>query len=144
MSTVTISKDIAAPAEAVWKLLADFADVSWIPVAGDVQIDGEGAGMSRTIGGSGGDPTVETLRWIDREAKRLAYEITNNPLPVSRFEAVVSVADSSAVEAGCRVEWDVYYVAAADVASARESIQLVYGMMAGWLEDAAKPGAAVP
>ncbi|OBK81676.1 SRPBCC family protein [Mycobacterium sp. 1164985.4] len=133
---MTISKDVAASAEAVWAILADFADVRWIPVINDVEIEGDGPGMSRKIRGSTeGEPTVETLLWIRPAQRQIAYRITNNPLPVSHFEAVVSVTESEGRD--CRVGWQVEYEPSADDASARESIELVYGMMADWLATAA-------
>lgn len=136
MASITVSKDVAASAEAVWRLLADFADVRWIPVINDVEVEGDGPGMSRRIRGSAdGDPTVETLLWARPEQRQISYRITNNPLPVSRFETVVSVIGSGAD--GCRVEWDVDYEPSGDDASARESIESVYGMMADWLAAAA-------
>ena len=137
MPTMTVSKDIAARADAVWAILANFGDVRWIPMDIRVEVEGEGPGMCRKIHGSGDNPTVETLAWIRPAQKRLAYEITNNPLPVNRFETVVFVADSSVADGGCRIGWEVDYEPSGDDASARESIELVYGMMAGWIEDAA-------
>jgi len=136
MPTLTVSKDVSAGAEAVWALLADFADVRWIPVINDVEIEGEGPGMSRTIRGSTeGEPTVETLLWIRPEQRQISYRITGSPLPVNRFEAVVSVTEAEA--GGCRVAWEVDYEPSVGDASARESIELVYGMMADWLAAAA-------
>lgn len=103
-----------------------------------VEVEGDGPGMRRKIHGSGAAPAVETLVWVEAEQKRLAYEITNNPLPVRRFEAVVYVADSAVADDGCRIGWEVNYEPSGDDASARDSIELVYGMMAGWIEDAAR------
>jgi carbon monoxide dehydrogenase subunit G len=138
MPTLTVSKDVTASAEAVWTLLADFADVRWIPVISDVEVEGEGPGMSRKIRGSAeADPTVETLLWIRPEQRQISYRIDGSPLPVNRFEAVVSVTESGV--GGCRVAWTVDYEPSADDASARESIEAVYGMMADWLAAAANP-----
>lgn len=140
MPTITVSRDVTASAGAVWSLLEDFADVRWIPVIDNVEVEGTGPGMRRKIYGSAdsaGEPTVETLMWVQPEQRRIAYQITNNPLPVSRFEAVVSVADSDHSAGSCRVGWTVDYEPSGDDASARESIELVYGMMADWLQAAA-------
>lgn len=139
MPTITVSKDVAAGADAVWALLADFADVRWIPVIDKVEVEGDGPGMCRKIYGSAdgaAEPTVETLLWVRPEHKQISYRITNNPLPVDRFEAVVSVADSDAGAGRCQVGWKVDYEPSGDNAGARESIELVYGMMADWLEAA--------
>ena len=141
MPELTVSTQIAAPAETVWAILADFGDVSWIPVAGRVEVDGDGPGMSRAIYGSGDSPAIETMTSTDPDTMTLAYRITNNPLPVSRFEAVVSVREVEPAMPASLVTWVVHYNPAGDSASeakaARESVEAVYGMMAGWLADAA-------
>lgn len=137
MAATTVSKRIAAPAEAVWAILADFASVDWIPVAGDVRVEGKGPGMRRIIGGSGGTPTVETLLWVKPERNALSYEITDSPLPVSRFRAVVTVTKDGAADAGSTATWDIDYEPVGEDADARDGIDLIYGTMAGWLADAA-------
>lgn len=134
MPTTTVCKDVAAPADAVWALLADFGDVRWIPMDVKVEVEGAGPGMRRKILGSGDEPAVETLLWIRPDERRLSYEITNIPLPVNRFTAVVFVTES---HGGCRVGWEVDYEPSGDDAEARGSIEMVYGMMADWLRDAA-------
>ena len=139
MPQVTISKDVPASPQALWELLADFADVSWIPVAGQVEVHGEGIGMRRAIHGGGATPVVETLTSIDHSRMQLGYSISDNPLPVSRFEALVTVDGSDA--GGATLTWHVDYDPSgstdADADAAREAIEAVYSMMAGWLADAA-------
>ncbi len=137
MATLTVSKHIAAPAEAVWAVLADFASVGWIPGAGDVQIEGEGPGMRRIIRGGGTTPVTETLVWIDPDQQELSYEIANSPLPVGQFRAVVTVTSDNQADAGSTATWDVEYEPIGDGATARDGIQLIYDNMAGWLEQAA-------
>jgi hypothetical protein len=137
MPTITVSKQVVASPDTLWAILADFGNVDWIPGAGDVRVEGEGPGMRRTISGSGDVPIVETLLWINPEERALSYEISNNPLPVSRFVAVATV---SGVDSTCEsaVAWEIDYEPAGDDAAARGAIEAVYGLMAGWLEDAAK------
>ena len=140
MPHIAISKGVDAPAAAVWKLLADFADVSWIPVAAHVDVDGVGVGMSRSIRGGGDVPVVETLTQLDESRMRLGYSITQNPLPVSRFDALVEVrpdADAARATITWNVDYDPVGPTEDDAAAARQSIESVYGMMAGWLADAA-------
>jgi Polyketide cyclase / dehydrase and lipid transport len=132
-----VNKHIDAAAERVWAILADFADVSWIPVAGEVSVEGEGPGMRRLIGGSGTTPVAETLLWIKPEQKALSYEIANNPLPVRRFLAVVTVTADDGTES--TATWDIEYEPEGDDAEARSAIETVYGMMADWLAEAATP-----
>lgn len=139
MPQIAITREVDASAAEVWAVLADFADVSWIPVAGRVDIAGEGIGMSRSIHGSGEKPVVETLTRLDPERRELGYRIADNPLPVSRFEALVSVGRGPG--SGSEVTWNVDYEPSgstdADAHAARQAIEAVYGMMAGWLADAA-------
>lgn len=140
MPQIAISKGVDAPAAAVWTLLADFADVSWIPVAGQVDIDGAGVGMSRSIHGSGDVPVVETLTHLDEQRMELGYSIAQNPLPVLRFEALVEVrpgVDATTATVTWNVDYDPAGPSDDDAEAARQSIEAVYGMMAGWLADAA-------
>lgn len=138
MPRIAIVKEVDAPSTTVWELLADFGDVSWIPVAGRVDVEGEGIGMRRAIYGAGDQPAVETLTLLDHDGMQLGYTIADVPLPVARFEALVSVESA---QAGAVLTFDVDYdplsPAQTDVDSARQAVEAVYGMIAGWLADAA-------
>lgn len=137
MATLTVSKHIAAPTEAVWAILADFASVGWIPGAGEVQVEGEGPGMRRIIHGGGTTEIVETLIWMKPEQNALSYEIANSPLPVSRFRAIVTVTNNGGAHTGSTGTWDIDYEPVGDAAAARSAIEQIYSAMAGWLQDAA-------
>jgi hypothetical protein len=136
VASITIVKEVAAPAATVWALLADFGNVSWIPLAEDVVVEGSGPGMRRHIRGGGPDPVVERLVSIDPDRHTLAYSIDeNNPMPVHRYEATVRVGadgDNRAV-----LTWDVSFEPSGDEREALIAIEGIYGMMAGWLEAAA-------
>lgn len=135
MATITVSKRFAAPAEAVWATLADFGNVDWIPGISDVRVEGDGPGMRRFIGTSGETPVIETLLWIKPEERALSYEITNNPMPVSRFVSVARVSDAPDGAADSNVVWDVDYEPTGDDAAARDAIEAIYGLMASWIAD---------
>jgi hypothetical protein len=138
MPQLVITKHVDAIPATVWAILADFADVNWIPVAGAVEVEGEGIGMRRLIHGSGATPVVETLTSLNPDRMELGYTISDNPLPVAGFEALVSVRPAG--DTATTVTWNVDYDPAgsteADQTAAREAIEAVYGMMAGWLADA--------
>lgn len=138
MPHLVITKHIDAIPATVWAIVADFGDVDWIPVAGLVEVEGEGIGMRRLIHGSGSTPVTETLTSFNPDRMELGYSIADNPLPVNRFDAVVSVRPAG--ESATTVTWDVDYDPAgtteADQTAAHEAIEAVYGMMAGWLADA--------
>lgn len=145
MPRIAVVKRVDAPAETVWELLRDFADVSWIPVIDGAEIDGQGLGMTRTIAGSGDRPILETLTHRDDERMELGYSIMHSPLPVNRFEALVTVGPAAG-RTGADITWEVDYdpqtgdpqtSTEAAAAAARDAIEAVYGMMAGWLADAA-------
>lgn len=140
MPNMTVSKQISAPAADVWSILANFGDVSWIPAASRVEVDGEGPGMRRLIYGSNETPAVETMVSIDPQHMRLAYTITNNPLPVRRFESVAEVSGAPTSDT-CVITWTVDYDPVGDSETdadrAFQGIRLVYDMMAGWLGEAA-------
>lgn len=139
MPTLIVSKQLAASPDALWAVLADFGDVAWIPGSPPVDVDGDGPGMKRRIRGGDGQSIVETLLWIKPDDRALSYEITNNPLPVSKFVAVVRVtmADGADPGAGASITWEVEYEPDGDDDAARAAIEGVYGMMADWLQDAA-------
>jgi carbon monoxide dehydrogenase subunit G len=138
MPHLAISKHVDAPPATVWSIVADFANVNWIPVAGVVEVEGEGIGMRRLIHGSGTTPVAETLTSMNADRMELGYSIADNPLPVARFDALVSVRPAG--DAATTVTWNVDYDPAgtteADQTAARDAVEAVYGMMAGWLADA--------
>jgi len=138
MARIVVTKELDAEAAAVWKLLANFGDVSWIPVADRVDVDGDGVGMRRLIHGAGEHPVIETLTYLNPDRMEVGYSITNNPLPVSRFDAVVAVHPKPP---GSGIKWEVDYEPLgstdADAQAARDAVEAVYEMMAGWLADAA-------
>lgn len=144
MASITVTREIGGDPAVVWALLADFGDVSWIPLAEGVVVEGSGPGMRRTIQGPEGPPVVERLIAIESGRRTLTYSIDeNNPLPVQSYEATVRV--SSAGAAGSAIIWDVSFEPRGDVAAAQEAITAIYGLMATWLEAAAsapsRPGA---
>ncbi|OJZ68992.1 hypothetical protein BRW65_24245 [Mycobacterium paraffinicum] len=138
MPKIVVTKELDATASAVWKLLANFGDVSWIPVADRVDVDGDGVGMRRLIHGAGDQPVIETLTYLNPERMEVGYSIANNPLPVARFDAVVAVRPT---RAGSAISWEVDYEPLgstdADAQAARDAVEAVYEMMAGWLADVA-------
>lgn len=140
MPRTAVVKGVDAPAEAVWALLSDFADIGWIPVIDHVEIDGDGLGMTRAINGSGDQPILETLTHRDDERMELGYSIAHSPFPVTRFEAIVTVRPAAGGN-GAEIAWEVDYDPQdndeAAALAAREAIEAVYAMMAGWLADAA-------
>jgi len=138
MPTFRVTKRLAAPPDAVWDVLADFGNVDWIPGPSDVRVEGEGPGMRRFIAASSEKPVIETLIWIKPDERALSYEIANNPMPVSRFVAVNTVSESADAAGESTVIWDIDYEPIGDDAAARDAMEAVYGLMAGWVQDFVK------
>ena len=44
---VRVTNELATSAEALWKILGDFTELSWIPPVPRCEIEGEGVGMVR-------------------------------------------------------------------------------------------------
>ena len=133
MTHMTVTKEVAANPAALWKVLADFGDISWIPMASDIKIEGDGPGMRRIIGASNDVPVIEQLEAIDPEQRSLTYQIVQGgPAPVSLWRSTATVGDGS-------ITWAVEYEPneGATAAEIEPVIDMIYGMMAGWLQDAA-------
>jgi hypothetical protein len=139
MSTVTVERKVAAPASDVWAVLCRFGDISWIPVAGKVEVEGEGPGMRRHIHGSGdGDPVVERLVACDEGARTLDYAIdANNPLPVTDYRGNARVDESGD---GSTIVWSATFEPVGDEAEATGVVEIMLATLAGWLADAATGG----
>jgi carbon monoxide dehydrogenase subunit G len=137
MASATIAKTIDVPADAVWQLISNFGDTSWMPAGTQVTLVGSGVGMERRIA-IGPDKSIhERLLALDPAARTLGYSIpVNVPFPVTDYRATMRVA---ARGAGCELTWSASYECAPDAAAAVEkSVQGMYGMMIDWIAARAK------
>ena len=105
MVEVNLVREFAASEDRVWAILADFGNMSWVPGAGEnVEVIGEGVGMTRRIVMEGLDPIDEVLESLDDAAKTLSYTIEKNAvIPFDQYRASVAVkaGDGNAI-----VHWD--------------------------------------
>jgi carbon monoxide dehydrogenase subunit G len=137
MASARISKLIDVPADAVWKLVADFGDTSWMPAGTQATVAGSGVGMERRIA-IGPDKSIhERLLALDPATRTLRYAIpVNVPFPVTSYTATMHVTPKGA---GCELEWSASYECGADAAPAIEKqVQGMYGMMIDWVAARAK------
>ena len=86
--------DFEISADALWRVISDFGDVSWLPGDPDFESEGEGVGMIRTIR-TPPLPTVrEQLQAIDEGGRAIHYTILDgNPMPVRDYRATMKVVD---------------------------------------------------
>jgi carbon monoxide dehydrogenase subunit G len=139
MASATISKRVDVSADAIWKLISNFGDTSWMPPGTQATVVGSGIGMERHIVAGPGKTIQERLEALDSAARTLAYAIpVNVPFPVTNYHATMKVKPSGA---GCEVEWSASYdVAPAAEAEVGKAVQGMYGMMIDWIAGRAKQG----
>ena len=137
MASATIAKTIDVPADAVWRLIADFGDTSWMPAGTQATVSGSGIGMERRIALGPGKFILERLLALDPAARTLSYAIPENvPFPVTDYRATMRV---TAQPGGCELAWSASYGCAPDAAAAIEqSVQGMYGAMIDWIAARAK------
>lgn len=137
MASATISKQIGVSADAVWRLISNFGDTSWMPAGTQAKLVGSGVGMERHIA-IGPDKSIhERLDALDPATRTLQYAIpVNVPFPVTNYRATMRVRTAGA---GCELEWSASYEVSPDAAATVEkSVQGMYGMMIDWIAARAK------
>jgi mxaD protein len=93
MPTTEVTRTLEAPAEAVWRLVRAFGDLSWVPGDPKVEVRGEGVGQVRIIDRPYGQ-VHEQLTSLDDDARTLTYTVPRgNPVPVKEYEARMTVRD---------------------------------------------------
>jgi hypothetical protein len=140
MPSATISKQVDVSADALWKLVSNFGDTSWMPPGTQATLVGSGIGMERRIA-IGPDKSIhERLLALDDAARTLSYSIpVNVPFPVTNYRATMRVTPRGA---GCELEWSASYDCAPDAAATVEkTVQGMYGMMIDWIAARAKQSA---
>ncbi len=111
MPQVTSSVVLAAPADAIWLLLADFGAIQrWWPKDGPIQIEqveieGQGVGMIRHIHNKGVPNAVsERLDLVDESSRTLVLSIVGNRPPgITAYVAEGHVVEIDA--AHCRIDY---------------------------------------
>jgi hypothetical protein len=140
MPSATISKQVDVSADALWKLVSNFGDTSWMPPGTQATLVGSGIGMERRIA-IGPDKSIhERLLALDDAARTLSYSIpVNVPFPVTNYRATMRVTPRGA---GCELEWSASYDCAPDAAATVEkTVQGMYGTMIDWIAARAKQSA---
>jgi alkylation response protein AidB-like acyl-CoA dehydrogenase len=136
VATARVTRTLDVPADALWKLVSDFGDTSWMPGPPKVERVGSGPGMERRI--QGPDKAIhERLESVDEASRTLVYTIpVNVPFPVTDYRATMRVR---AKGAGSELDWSASFTpAGAPGEAARKAIEGMYGMMIGWIETRVK------
>jgi uncharacterized protein YndB with AHSA1/START domain len=117
MPELRAGQELAAPADAVWRLLEDFGAIErWWPTDGpatieQVVIEGEGVGMIRHIRNRGAtEPVSERLDFIEPATRTLMLSIVGaRPVGITAY-----VAEGHVVEVGagrCRIDYRALFTA---------------------------------
>lgn len=100
MAKVSMTTDLNASADQVWKLIGGFnALPDWHPSIEKSELTEEG--QTRTLSIAGGGTIVEKLEKVDDGAHTYTYSITDSPLPVANYTATIKVSgegDNSTIE----------------------------------------------
>jgi hypothetical protein len=129
MIKVKIQKQAHVDAESVWKMLRNFGDMSWFPLAGKIECTGSGPGMVRRIITPDGGHIDEKLESLDDQDKILAYSIAKSPaFPFGDYQAQVAVKSLSSTETG--IHWSCSFdPGAMPESDARAMIEGIYGQL---------------
>ena len=137
MGKVTVEKKLNVETGALWALIRDFGDVSWMPGGNDIaRIEGEGVGMVRIIQNPAGGDIHERLEAVDDDAQSIHYTIpVGVPFPVTGYRSTMAVSDDGGKG---RLVWSCEFQPdGVTEAEAEGAIEQMYGVMMGWIEETA-------
>ena len=135
MAIGSVSKELDVSPDALWKLVEDFGNCSWMPNGPDVVVEGDGVGMVRVMGGA----IREKLEKCDPAGKTLSYSIDDKgiPFPVTGYYATMVVEGAGS---GSKLSWscDATPNDGTTEAEVKATIEGMYEMMFGWIGDKLK------
>lgn len=136
MGHVCVKKTLDVPVDALWKIVGDFGNTSWMPTGTPCETVGEGPGMARLIG-TPGEQIREQLESIDEATRTLVYTIPENiPFPVTGYRATMQVREAGT---GSELSWSCDFEPQdGSEAGARAAIEQMYNVMIGWIAEKAK------
>ncbi len=134
MGQASVTRTVDVPADALWKLIEDFGDTSWMPAGTPSEVVGEGPGMARLIGPP--DQAIrEQLESVDPASRTLVYTIPENvPFPVSGYRSTLQVREAGT---GSELTWSCEFQPDGSEDEARAAIEQMYGVMIGWIAERA-------
>ncbi len=131
----SVEREFDTPANALWAILADFGDISWIPGLEKVELEGEGVGMIRHVTVPGMPQLHERLDAIDHDRMVLDYSLPAVAyLKVKDYRARAHVIG---LEAGrCRLVWSCTSEPdGVTQAEATANTEAFYAMVLTWIGD---------
>jgi len=105
MHTIEVERELKAPIEKLWALVADFGNLSWYPAAEKVERIGSGIGEIRRILLPGMPAAVEErLLELDPLQHRIVYQVLENEINIMQ-DYTVEASLRSAGEAATVALW---------------------------------------
>ncbi len=103
MAGISFQRTLPFSAATVWAVLEDFGNMDWAGVK-EVEVIGEGIGMTRRLHMDGMDPIDEVLESQDPATMSFSYSIPRGiPLPVTDY--VASARIEAVDESECIAHW---------------------------------------
>ena len=124
MAKVSMTTNLNASADQVWKLIGGFnALPDWHPSV--EKSDLTEAGQTRTLALAGGGKFVEKLEKVDDGERTYTYSIVDSPLPVANYTATIKVSGEGD---NSTIEWssDFEPVGGASAEEAMKAVQDIY------------------
>jgi len=122
MAKFSMSTDLNASADQVWKLIGGFnALPDWHPSVETSELTEEG--QTRTLSLAGGGTIIEKLEKVDDGARTYTYSIVDSPLPVKNYTATIKVSGEGD---NSTIEWSSEYEAAG--ASGEDAMKAIEGI----------------
>lgn len=122
MAKISMSTDLNASADQVWKMIGGFnALPDWHPAVEKSELTQEG--QTRTLSLAGGGTIVEKLEKVDDGARTYTYSIVDSPLPVSNYTATIKVSGEGD---NSTIEWSSEF--SADGASDTDAMKAIEGI----------------
>ncbi len=124
MAKVSMTTDLNASADQVWKLIGGFnALPDWHPAIEKSELTEEG--QMRTLSIAGGGTIIEKLEKVDDGAHTYTYSITDSPLPVANYTATITVSGEGD---NSTIEWssDFEPIGGASAEDAMKAVQDIY------------------
>ncbi|MBT4520183.1 MAG: SRPBCC family protein [Halieaceae bacterium] len=133
MVKVSIEREFDSPAKALWAMLANFGDISWIPGIDRVELEGSGVGMIRHVTTTGLPTLAERMDAIDHRQMSLDYSVPSVAyMQVKNYTARAQVFELP--DNRCRLHWSCQCEAdGIDEAQATANTNEFYKMIMLWV-----------
>jgi Polyketide cyclase / dehydrase and lipid transport len=90
-----IARKMRVPSSEVWEAVRGIGGLDvWFPSIASCRVDGDGVGARRSMTMEGGGEITDEVVDVDSTLRRLRYERTESPFPVSSYRGTVEVFES--------------------------------------------------